>query len=425
MSVRKLLWRGGSVLLGVIATLTAAVVMLNARGEEPIANPIERPFAATPAQVERGRYLALAGNCAGCHTARGGTAYAGGSGIDTPFGTLFASNLTPDARTGLGLWSPDHFWRALHNGRSRDGRLLYPAFPYTSYTQITREDSDALYAWLRTLPPVEQPTPSNTLRFPYDTQAALAVWRALYFSPATFAPQPQQTAEWNRGAYLVEGLGHCIACHGSRNALGATNMARGLVGGTLPDGAWYAPALDSTSEAGVSGWSKEEVVALLKTGRNGRASASGPMAEVVHGSTQHLSESDLGAIAVFLGSLPPQSIDTVRPPEPPSASQMRRGEKVYAQQCAWCHGEQGEGEPGVFPPLAGNRAVSLHNPTNLIQMVRRGGYSPATEGNPRPYGMPPFGHVLGDEDIAAVLTFVRASWGNQAPEVTLRDAMRR
>ena len=425
MRARTLVLRAALALAAALGLLAAAIAALNLRGESPIGHSLAAPAPASEAQVERGRYLALAGNCAGCHTVRGGPAYAGGLGIETPFGVIYSSNLTPEPRTGLGAWNAEHFWRAMHNGRSRDGKLLYPAFPYTSFTRITREDSDALFAWLRTLAPVEQANRPDTLRFPYNTQAALAVWRALYFTPSSFQPQPQRPAEWNRGAYLVGGLGHCIACHGSRNAMGATDLALGLAGGMLPGQGWYAPSLDSNAEAGVANWPADEVVQLLRTGRTRHASASGPMADVVHGSTQHLSEEDLRAMAAYLQALPLREAPVPGPRVQPSHSTMRLGEKVYAQQCAWCHGERGEGSTGAFPTLAGNRAVNLANPANLVQTVRRGGYAPATEGNPRPDGMPPFGHVLGDDEIAAVLTFIRASWGNTGAEVTLREAMRR
>lgn len=407
-----------------LAVLAGMVAMLNMHGEEPIAED-NRLFVTAPAQIERGRYLALAGNCAGCHTVRGGAAYAGGRGIETPFGIIYTSNLTPDPLTGIGQWSAAHFWRAMHNGRSRDGRLLYPAFPYSSYTQITREDSDAIYAWLRTLPPVPQQNKAHALGFPYDTQAALAVWRALFFRPGAFEVQVQRSAEWNRGAYLVGGLGHCIACHGNRNVLGAIDNGRGLSGGLLPGDGWYAPALDIATEGGVASWSVSEIVALLKTGFTEHSSVSGPMAEVVYRSTQHLIDADLKAMAVYLQALPQQAPTSQTASGYRSASLMQRGEKIYAQRCASCHGDLGEGKAGMFPPLAGNRAVNLANPTNLMQIVRKGGYAPATEGNPRPYGMPPFGHEFVDEDIAAVLTYVRGSWGNNAPEVSLLQVMRR
>lgn len=427
MSARSLVAKA---LLGIAvaaALLASAMIALNLRDEDSV-DDSAMPLEGTPTQIERGRYLALAGNCAGCHTARGGAAYAGGSGIETPFGTIYASNLTPDAQTGIGRWNADHFWRAMHHGRSRDGRLLYPAFPYTSFTHITREDSDALYAWLRTLPATAQPNREHDLSFPYNTQAALAVWRALFFSPGRAEAPDDGThpsAEWHRGAYLVRGLGHCAACHGSRNAMGANDASRGLAGGMLPGGKWYAPALDTSSEPGVAGWPTDEVIALLKTGLTEHASVTGPMAEVVYRSTQHLRDEDLRAMATYLQALPARPAPPQRPVGRPNDSLMQRGERIYAQQCAWCHGERGEGAPGAFPALAGNRAVNLANPANLVQIVRHGGYSPATAGNPRPYGMPPFGQRLDDAEIAAVLTYVRRSWGNDADEVTQRDAMRR
>ena len=409
----------------------ATLAWLNLRDEAPVGGPAAA-FEATPAQVERGRYLAFAGHCAGCHTQRGGAAYAGGPGIETPFGTVHASNLTPDPTHGIGDWSAAHFWRAMHHGRSKDGRLLYPAFPYPSFTRVTREDSDALYAYLRSVPAAAVPNAPHRLRFPYDTQFALAVWRALYFQPAAFVPDPARSAEWNRGAYLVDGLGHCIACHGARNALGATDPARGLSGGSIPIENWYAPSLVSPREAGVADWDPRDIVRLLRTGTSPRGSVMGPMADVVHGSTQHLSDADLGAMATYLRQLPADGAVAAQAPVPPrpatergDAGTVARGSRIYDQRCAYCHGDAGQGASGAYPPLAGNRAVLMANPANLVQIVRRGGFLPATAGNPRPYGMPPFGQVLDDGDIAAVLTYVRGAWGNDAPPVSLQTTMRR
>ncbi|MDM0043871.1 c-type cytochrome [Variovorax dokdonensis] len=407
----------------------AALLTLNMRGEDPVSDAAA-PNHYSAALVDRGRYLALAGNCAGCHTERGGAPYAGGVGIDTPFGTIRASNITPDKQHGIGGWNADHFWRALHNGRSRDGRLLYPAFPYPSFTRITREDSDALFAYLRTVPPSPQANAPHALRFPYNTQLALATWRALFFKPAEFAPDPQRSASWNRGAYLVQGAGHCVACHGARNSLGATIDSRGLGGAVIPGENWYAPALDDPAEAGVGHWSAEEAVALLKTGKAPHASAMGPMADVVWGSTQHLSDTDLLAIATYLRELPPSLTSGAKNPPALSrhvrdAATLARGQAIYDRQCAYCHGEQGQGQDGAFPPLRQRRAVVMTDASNLVQVVRHGGYLPTTAGNPQPAGMPPFGQVLDDADIAAVLTYVRASWGNDAPAVSLQDAMRR
>ncbi|MDP1568230.1 MAG: cytochrome c [Polaromonas sp.] len=409
-----------TVLAGTACVLVAAaalVAWLNLRDEVDADAPVAA-LAASDSLLARGAYLARAGNCAGCHTARGGAAYAGGRGLDTPFGAVFSSNLTPDEKTGIGSWTSAHFWRAMHNGRSKNGRLLYPAFPYPNYTQVTREDSDALFAYLQSLPAVEQAATPHALRFPYDSQAALAVWRALYFKPGVYVANEQRSAEWNRGAYLVRGLGHCAACHTARNALGASNDALDLAGGLIPMQNWYAPSLSSPQEAGVGDWDRQHIVALLKTGVSPRASASGPMAEVVLRSTQYLSDADLGAMAQFLKELaPPARVAPTAAPAAPAAV-LSQGAKLYEQHCAQCHGEQGRGVPKAYPALAGNRAVTMPQTANLVQIVLNGGYAPATAGNPRPFGMPPFVLELGDSDIAAVLTHIRQSWGNQAGVVT-------
>ncbi|MNK74323.1 Alcohol dehydrogenase cytochrome c subunit precursor [compost metagenome] len=424
----------GWALLGLVtlaAVLAGVVLALNLRGEDPLPEHAEA-FEATPQLVERGRYLALAGNCAGCHTTRGGQPYAGGVPLETPFGTIYATNLTPDATHGIGGWSSAHFWRAMHNGRSKDGRLLYPAFPYPNFTQVTREDSDALYAYLRSVAPATTENKAHRLRFPYDTQAALAVWRALSFKPQPFVANANKPAEWNRGAYLVGGLGHCIACHGSRNSLGATETKLGLSGGLIAVENWYAPSLADPHEAGVADWPAADVVALLKSGTSPRGSVMGPMADVVFRSTQYLSDADLGAMAIYLKDLPeavkkdaPEATKAPAAPVRRDAGAMVRGAKIYDQRCAYCHGDQGQGAAGAYPPLAGNRAVTMARPTNLIQVVAHGGFLPATAGNPRPYGMPPFGHALDATEVAEVLTYIRGSWGNNAAPVTQLDTMRR
>ncbi|MES2947326.1 MAG: cytochrome c [Pseudomonadota bacterium] len=418
---RWLRWTLALLLLALSAI--ALVAWLNVRGESAL--PSNEPaFVATPLQITQGAYLAKAGNCAACHTVRGGAAYAGGLGIATPFGTVYASNLTPDVNTGIGAWTASTFWRALHHGRSADGRLLYPAFPYASYTQVSRADSDALFAYLRSLPPVSQPNLPHNLAFPYNSQAALAVWRALFFKPATFEPEPAKPPEWNRGAYLVRGLGHCAACHAERNALGATRSASALAGGMIPMQHWYAPSLASPQEAGVADWDTQQVVDLLQTGVSARGNTMGPMAEVVYGSTQHLSRADLRAMAVFLQDVAPaQAEPPSRAPAKPDNTLFTSGKKLYTRHCADCHGEQGEGAPGAYPALAHNRAVALGTPANLIQVVLHGGYAPATAGNPRPYGMPPFRQTLEGAEIAAVLTYIRQAWGHAASTVTPLDVL--
>ena len=403
-------------LVALALLLAALVAWLNLRGESALDT---QPDLQSKALIERGAYLARAGNCMACHRERGGAPFAGGRGIDTPFGTVFASNLTPDPSHGLGVWSARDFWRAMHHGRSKDGRLLYPAFPYPNYTQVSREDADALFAYLQSLTPVAQPNRAHELRWPFNTQAALAVWRALYFSPSDFSPEPTQSAEWNRGAYLVRSLGHCAACHSSRNALGGSSPLD-LAGGLIPMQNWYAPSLNSPAEAGVSRWPIEHVLALLKSGISPSGTVQGPMAEVVLQSTQHLNDADLRAMAVFLQSLPERASELERVP----ATRTRLSEdgaKLYGTHCAQCHGERGEGVAGAYPALAGNRAVTMASPVNLVQVVLHGGYAPATAGNPRPYGMPPFVMDLNDKEIASVLSYIRGSWGHTAAEVTAVD----
>ncbi|HWH73124.1 MAG TPA: cytochrome c [Methylibium sp.] len=420
MSARR--WRWAAVgAVALVAVLAAAVLALNRLDEAPLDAP-PPAGAADAATVARGAYLARAGNCAACHTARGGPAYAGGRGIDTPFGTVYASNLTPDRETGLGDWSAEAFWRAMHNGRAKDDRLLYPAFPYPSYTRVSREDADAIYAYLRSLAPVRQPNRPHALRFPYDSQAALAVWRALFFRPGRFEPEAGRSAAWNRGSYLVRGLGHCEACHAERNWLGATAGGLELGGGLIPMQGWYAPSLAAPHEAGVQDWPEDEIVALLGGGVAPRGSVMGPMSEVVFRSTQHLSRADLQAMAVFLKSLPRMPARAPAAPAPDGAT-MRRGEEVYRDHCSACHGERGEGAGGLYPPLAGNRAVALARPNNVVKAIFHGGFAPATAANPRPFGMPPFAQVLSDAEVAAVSTYIRNAWGAAAPAVTALDVL--
>jgi mono/diheme cytochrome c family protein len=394
--------------------------MRDGEGDEAIA---AAPVAAAEADlVARGAYLAHAGNCMLCHTTRGGAPFAGGRAIATPFGTVYASNLTPDPATGLGQWTADDFWRALHHGRSRDGRLLIPAFPYTSYTQVTRADADALFAYLRSQPAVARPNTPHQLRWPYDTQLALAGWRALYFKAESFRNDSSQSVAWNRGAYLVRGLGHCNACHTTRNVLGGFDAKADLGGGAIPMQNWYAPSLASRNEASVADWDVAEVVGLLKSGISHRSSITGPMAEVVQHSTQYLSDQDLAAMAQFLKALPQQTPAPAPPAPPPRNAEL--GARLYTKHCAACHGDKGEGVPGAYPPLAGNRAITMASPTNLVHIVLRGGFPPSTTGNPRPYGMPPFVMVLSEAEVAAVLSHVRSSWGNHAAEVTELEVSR-
>ncbi len=411
------------IVFAVSAIAVLAAVLLAWPRDERIASSSPAAYAPTAANVARGAYLAKAGNCMACHTVRGGPAYAGGRVIETPFGRVVAPNITSDKDTGLGAWTADDFWQALHNGKSRDGRLLYPAFPYDSYTKMTRGDADALFAFMQTIPAQKVANQPHALRFPYNQQFMLAGWRLLYFKPGVYTGNPARNAQWNRGAYLVQGTGHCIACHSSRNTLGASEGS--LSGGMIQTLGWYAPSLTSDAEAGLGSWEVPHIVDLLQTGISPRATVFGPMSEVVQQSLQHLSTEDVTAMAVYLKSLPATPEAPVSMPSGPQVERVVAiGKTLYEANCMECHGADGKGLPPHYPPLDGNRALTMKEAVNPIRIVLNGGFAPVTKGNPRPYGMPPYGHVLKDEEVAAVVTYIRASWGNKAPPVTSAEVNR-
>jgi cytochrome c553 len=401
-------------------------------GSADVPMPVAEKTISTPsAQVAQGAYLARVGNCEHCHTAPGGKPYAGQRAITTPFGTAYSTNLTPEQTTGLGHWTSNDFWQAMHHGKSKDGRLLSPAFPYTSYTAMSRADADALFSFLQSLRPENQPHRGHDMRWPFGTQTALFAWRTLFFSPRDFQADAAQSAAWNRGAYLVNTLGHCGECHTPRNRLGATQADLALHGGLIPEQGWLAPSLLS-STTNTNTQRLTDTLSLLKTGHSFSATASGPMAQVVQGSTQHLNEADLQAMGAYLQSLtqaqdPSQS--KVAADRKPAArtmapAAMTRGAGLYTNHCAACHGPQGQGVAGAYPALAGNRAVLLADAGNLIQATLHGGFAPVTQANPHPYGMPPFMLTLGDGDIALVVSYIRQAWGNPAPPVTESDVSR-
>ncbi|MEN9868867.1 MAG: hypothetical protein RL748_4457 [Pseudomonadota bacterium] len=430
--MRILRW---GVLLLVLAMLSllAMIYHFASIGEgaaEPSANAASATsstrLASDPQQVARGAYLARAGNCVACHSVRGMPAYSGGRAIATPFGEVIAPNITPDPSTGIGNWSQADFWRAMHHGKGKDGRMLYPAFPYPNYTKVTRADADALFAYLQSLAPVNNPRQPHRLRFPYNQQVMLASWRALYFRPGEFQPDPKQSTQYNRGAYLVQGLGHCNACHTSRNLLGASDSAVDLAGGMIPVLNWYAPSLTSDKEAGLGSWQAADIHALLKTGVAPQSAVFGPMAEVVAQSLQHLDDADIHAMAAYLKALPQTTLeqsvvdDNIAPPERERLLAM--GAKLYETHCQDCHQADGRGKPPGWPPLAGNRAITMPSAVNSIRMVLNGGFAPSTAGNPRPYGMPPYGPSMSDEEVAAVVSYIRQAWGNGAAGRALVDA---
>jgi mono/diheme cytochrome c family protein len=411
----------GLLVVTIVFIVAASVILLrpgvlpNIEGMKP---------NATTEIINRGEYLARAGDCVACHTEINGSEFAGGRAMPTPFGNLYAPNITPDDETGIGLWTSEDFYRMMHEGVSKDGTLLYPAMPFANYTKVTRKDSDAIYAYLMSVPPVRHENRPHELRFPFNQRELLIGWRTLYFRQGEFEPDPKQSEQWNRGAYLVQGLGHCSMCHTAVNRLGGSSESRAFEGGMIPNQNWYAPSLTSNREAGLGNWELQDIADLLQVGASKRGAVYGPMAEVVYNSLQYLTDEDAMAMAVYLKSLPP------RDPDPPPTSQarlvdpsvMEMGRKIYAQQCAICHGDEGKGYPPQMPPLAGNQSITMSSPVNPIRMVLNGGYAPGTRKNPRPHGMPPFSHILNDQQAAAVVTYIRVAWNNTGTPVTPAQA---
>ncbi|MBS9477153.1 cytochrome c [Ancylobacter sp. VKM B-3255] len=363
------------------------------------------------ALVARGEYLARAADCMPCHSADPNKPYAGGLGLKTPFGTLYSVNITSDRATGIGDWTFEDFRRALHDGIRKDGAFLYPAMPFDAYTGITDDDLKALWAYVRRIPAVNAPNPANGLAFPFDIRFGMIAWRELFFRPATFTPTPGKSDEWNRGAYLVEALGHCSDCHSPRNIMGAIKGKAAFTGAEI-DG-FYAP--DIASGALAKNWQKDTLIAFLKGGEaTGKTTVFGPMAEVVHDSLAFLTQADLAAMATYLlDSPPPQDAPAPQKSSPLTPEVHARAARLYVDNCAACHQAMGTGMGTAIPPLAGNPAVTAAEPYNVISVVLGG--LPASG---RFSAMPSFAGRLSDADIADLANYVRTSWGNGAPSNT-------
>ncbi|HTW50865.1 MAG TPA: c-type cytochrome [Stellaceae bacterium] len=372
-------------------------------------------------QIERGRYLAAAGDCAGCHTKPGGKNFAGGLPVATPFGIVISPNITPDRETGIGLWSNDDFVRAMTEGIRRDGANLYPAMPYVYYTKATRDDVLAIRAYLNTVPAVDNGVKADQLPFPLSVRTDMAAWNKLYFTPGEFQPISNKNAEWNRGAYLVEGLMHCGACHTPKNFAGGDEKGRPLQGYALQG--WFAPDLTTDDRRGIGSWSAGDLAAYLKTGHNRFSAATGPMADVVTHSTSKMTDADLHAVATYLKDQAPPN---EKAPQPVAASDpaMKMGAAIYADECSACHTPNGKGIANLFPSLAGSPNVQSTDPTSAIRIVLAGTQSVATDRAPTAPAMPAFGDTLDNREVAAVLTYIRNAWGNAAPLVSAGDIAR-
>lgn len=420
--------RGCVVLL---STLISALPMSALRAQSAASPPAAAPAAdAAPVDsspVARGKYLASLGNCTSCHTREGGAPFAGGVAFKTDFGTLYSSNITSDSKAGIGSWTEAQFVRAMREGIDDEGEHLYPAFPYPEFSKVSDADLAALFAYLKTLAPASDAAPPNELRFPYSQRSLLSIWNALYFKPAPFQPNPSQSVEWNRGAYIVQGLGHCGACHTPRNFLGAEKPEAALAGGAYLDKVaggdirpWSAVNLTSAA-SGLKGWSVGDIESYLRTGHGSRTGSFGPMNEVIVNSTSQWTDADLHAVAVYLKALPPDETSTNQSLDDKDRS---AGETVYTINCGTCHLPTGLGStPGseLGPPLVGSAVVQAADPATLINVILYGAevVSPApTQGWKN---MKAFGTILEDADVAALANYLRSSWGNHGGPVTAAD----
>jgi mono/diheme cytochrome c family protein len=368
----------------------------------------------SPELIAYGKALVEAGDCAGCHTADPLKPFAGGKRIDTPFGAIYAPNLTPDRETGIGAWTDADFTRALRYGIAPDGSNYYPAFPYPYFTKMTKDDTLAIRAYLGTLAPVAGRNKPPELRWPLSYRGLMRAWNYLFFKPGLFEPDQGKSAAWNRGGYLVTGLGHCGACHTPKNYLGADKRELAFSGSEV--GGWFAPRLDSAARSGLKSWSVEDVTEYLQSGRNAKSHAGGLMAEVVIGSTSKMSDADVLAIAVYLKNLPPARREpTVTPPDD---AEMKAGQAVYARLCIACHEADGSGAPRIYPPLPANALLQSINPSSTLRIILDGAHTVTTPRAPNTGEMPAYAKQLSDEQVAAVTNYIRNSWGNAAPLVT-------
>src|SRR5450631_4422168 len=416
------------VLIGAAAAILGVAALAVSQMPMPPAQPSDattpaellakRIDDATPdaAQLARGQYLAAAGDCMSCHLREGGEPFAGGLGLKTPFGVIYSSNITSDPRTGIGAWTSDQFYHAMHDGKGVHGENLYPAFPYPWFRRASRADDDAIFAYLKTTPAVDYTPPRNQLPFPLNIRSLVGSWNLLFLNTHDFQTDPSRSGEWNRGAYLVNGLGHCGGCHTPKNTFGADKSRQDLHGGNLDN--WVAPDLTSNTRTGLGRWNIEDIAEFLGSGRNAHAAAGGAMAEVISYSTSLMSDADRRAIAVYLKSQPASPGVASSAPEPGA---MRRGAEIYSDACASCHFDNGIGQSRLFPPLGKDAMLQQPDPTGLEHLILAGTRVGVSASRPSPLGMPSFAWKLTDQEIADVSTFIRNTWGNHAASVPVSE----
>lgn len=398
--------------IAVAATLAAAT-LLGACGDN---NDTRAPqsVSSSPEQIARGKYLAAAADCAACHTAQGGAPFTGGTPLATPFGTLYGSNITPDPDTGIGRWTSNDFYRAVTAGKAPGGHYLYPAMPYTSYHAMTRADSDALYAYFMHLPPVKQKDRDADLKFPYNMRIGMMAWNVLFLKSDLPAASQGQSADWLRGRYLVNTLGHCGECHTPRGKLGQLDLDRPLAGAALE----RIAAPDITPQAlAARGWTPADLQVFLRTGLAKQGSAYGGMYPVVHFSTQYLTPDDLRAMSVFLMGDAPPAAQPVKP-GPVDGGTLRAGRDIYLNVCAGCHRLNGQGKPHTVVGMDGNSTVRQADARNLIVSILDGLPEQNFPGLESMQAMPGFASQLSDEETAQLANYLRATWGDQPANVT-------
>ncbi len=431
MAGRVLKIGGGILLAAIMAGSTYAAWRFGDRDPEIWAADV----APTPELVARGAYLVKAADCAACHTVPGGKAFAGGLAFHLPFGTIYTTNITPDRETGIGGWSDDDFVRALHEGIAKDGSHLYPAFPYTSYTGLSRDDAVAMKAYLFSLPPVRAPARPNLLLFPFSERWTLAFWNLVFLDERRFRADPAASEAENRGAYLATALGHCGECHTPRNAGFAMETGRQF-GGALLQG-WHAYNITTDKDYGIGDWSDEQITDYLSRGHaSGRGSAAGPMAEAVADSLQYLTADDTKAVLAYLRRVEPQSgtPGTQIDPAPaamtastasapgPQDPEGELGRRIFEGVCASCHSWNGKGRETDYAALAGSQAVNDPQGVNLVQVLLTGADLKTRHGTGY---MPSFGAAYTDEELAAVANYVIGHFGGKGGEVTAETVRRR
>ncbi|KEP67786.1 alcohol dehydrogenase [Thioclava dalianensis] len=424
-----------------LLTLVAIIAVIGVWTAWYVTRTPSSPFddemaSASPSQdlISRGKYVARAADCVACHSLPEGQPFAGGLKMGTPVGAIYATNITPDKKTGIGEYTLADFDRSIRKGVAADGHRLYPAMPYPSYSKMSDDDVKALYAYfMHGVQPVDRPNQTSEIPAPLNMRWPLALWNLAFAPDTPYQQVADHDAQWNRGAFLVQGPGHCGSCHTPRglafNEKGMDQSSKTYLSGGLLDG-WYAPSLRQDPNTGLGRWSAEDIYAFLKNGRNEHGVVFGSMAEAYNNSTQFLTDDDLHAMAAYLKSLPgdpsrdgtPWSYDasTVAALAPAKRA-SDPGAQLYAAKCSFCHGEDGKGQGQWMPPLAGSSSSLVPSPASQINVVLNGSARVVSNGMPDSYRMPPYRAQLSDKEIAQVLDFVRSAWGNDGGKVAAKD----